>query len=295
LADRIRELETSPERDTIISNAIDGKLIGAEVAKAEITAMYILADGTGVPGLRRELSENGKNGGKAGTFEAKIGCLFRQGFTADGIPVLDNGNIERVANSTKYTGTTDRVDGFCPLLANFAHKNGMHNEKQVIFLSDGAIWLGNMQMQICPTAITIIDFYHATEHLNDIIGTLRFHSHERRTEFSVQCHRELELGNIENLAEMIRGKSNNSNEDIVEKQLAYFERNADKMRYGLFRAVGLFVGSGVMEAGCKTIVCKRLKNAGMHWSKKNAKAIIALRCAICSNEYEIPSITPVAV
>ncbi len=293
LAEKLRELEARPDKDTIISNALDGKLIGSEGGQAKTTAMYILADGTGVPGLRRELSKNGKNGGRAGTFEAKIGCSFRQGFTEDGIPVLVNDKIERVTNSTKYIGTTDRVDGFSPLLADFAQKNGMHNEKQIVFLSDGAIWLSNVQMQICPTAIVIIDFYHAAEHLNDIIGTLRFHSHERRAEFSAQCLRELELGNIENLAALIRGKTNSSNEDRIEKQLAYFERNTDKMRYGLFRAVGLFIGSGVMEAGCKTIVCKRLKNAGMHWSKKNAKALIALRCAICSNEFEIPSITPV--
>jgi hypothetical protein len=86
---------------------------------------------------------------------------------------------------------------------------------------------------------------------------------------------------------LLRGKANQSNEKTVEKKLAYFERNTDRMRYGLFRAVGLFIGSGVMEAACKTIVGKRLKNAGMYWSKKNAKSVIALRCAICSNEFDI--------
>jgi hypothetical protein len=48
----------------------------------------------------------------------------------------------------------------------------------------------------------------------------------------------------------------------------------------------MFIGSGVIEAACKTIVGKRMKNAGMHWSKKNAEGVIALRCTIYSDEFD---------
>jgi hypothetical protein len=256
--------------------------------------LYLGSDGTGVPGIRRELSDNGKNGGKAGTFEAKIGCAFHQGFTSDGMPVLDGGNIVRMPGTTNYTGTTEKIGGFSPLFAEFAILNGMFAAGQIVFLSDGAGWLRGMQLRLFPTAISIVDFYHASEHLDDIIGTLRFHSREKREEFAVTCWGLLERGDIAQLASQIRGKANRSNEETIEKELAYFERNADRMRYGLFRAAGLFIGSGVMEAACKTIVGKRLKNAGMHWSKKNANGVIALRCAICSNEYAIPDSNPIA-
>jgi hypothetical protein len=50
------------------------------------------------------------------------------------------------------------------------------------------------------------------------------------------------------------------------------------MRYHWFRSRGLFVGSGVVEAGCKTVVGQRLKQAGMHWTVAGAGAIIALCC-----------------
>ena len=288
LAEKLRELDAKPDRDTIIKAAIDGKLDGAEGGQATMTALYLLGDGTGVPGLRRELSDKGKEGGKAGTFEAKIGCAFRQGFTANGAPVLDGGNIVRIAETTKYTGTTEKIDGFCHQFTEFAIQNGMLNASQIVFLSDGALWLRNMQTRLCPTAIFIVDFYHAAEHLDEVINALRFHSPEKRVEFAGICRGLLELGDIGQLTTLIRGKTNNSNEKTIEKKLAYFERNADRMRYGLFRAAGLFIGSGVMEAACKTVVGKRLKNAGMHWSKKNAKGLIALRCAICSNEYSAP-------
>ena len=58
----------------------------------------------------------------------------------------------------------------------------------------------------------------------------------------------------------------------------YFERNAERMRYPDFRAQGLFVGSGVVEAGCKTVIGSRLKRSGMFWTVRGANAIIALRC-----------------
>ena len=84
---------------------------------------------------------------------------------------------------------------------------------------------------------------------------------------------------------MIKGKTNTFNTELIDDSLLYFTENSDKMRYGLFRAAGLFIGSGVIEAACKTIVGKRMKNAGMHWSKKNAEGVIALRCAINSDDF----------
>jgi len=294
LAEKLRKLDASPDRDTIIQAAIDGKLDGAEGVQPALSALYLSGDGTGVPGLRRELSDKGKDGGKAGTFEAKIGCAFRQGFTANGAPILDDGNIARMPGTTKYTGTTEKIGGFYPQFIEFALQNGMLTAEQIVFLSDGAIWLKNMQVDLCPTAIFIVDFYHAAEHLDEVIGLLRFHSTEKSEEFTRKCCKLLEFGDIGQLTALIRSKTNNSNEETVEKKLAYFERNADRMRYGLFRAAGLFIGSGVMEAACKTIVGKRLKNAGMHWSKKNANGVITLRCAICSNEFAVPGSSQIA-
>jgi len=288
LSKTLRELEAKPDRDSIIQTAIDGKLDGAEGAEVTKTVLYFSADGTGVPGLARELSDKGKNGGKASTFEAKIGCSFRQGFAENSKPVLEGGKVLRIPETTKYTGTTEKIGGFKPLFTEFSIENGLLTADQIVFLSDGALWLRNMQVKLCPNAIFIVDFYHAAEHLDDVINKLRFRSPEKRKEFADTCRRLLELGDIKQLTALIRSKTNHSNEETVEKKLAYFERNADRMRYGLFRATGLFIGSGVIEAACKTIVGKRLKNAGMHWSKKNANGVIALRCAIYSNEFSVP-------
>ena len=70
------------------------------------------------------------------------------------------------------------------------------------------------------------------------------------------------------------------------KKIAYFRGNAHAMRYAEFRAMDLFVGSGVIEAGCKSVIGRRLKQSGMFWSERGANAIIALRCCDLSGRWE---------
>jgi len=69
-------------------------------------------------------------------------------------------------------------------------------------------------------------------------------------------------------------------------EMNYFRENAPRMRYGHFRAQGIFVGSGVIEAACRTLVAQRLKQSGTFWSVAGANAIIAARCCLYSHRYE---------
>ena len=74
--------------------------------------------------------------------------------------------------------------------------------------------------------------------------------------------------------------------ELLEGEAAFFERNAERMRYAQFRSQKLFVGSGVIEAGCKTVIGRRLKMSGMFWTVRGANAIIALRCNRISGKFE---------
>ncbi len=74
--------------------------------------------------------------------------------------------------------------------------------------------------------------------------------------------------------------------DKIRTEAEYFDRNADRMRYPEFRRQHLFVGSGVIEAGCKTVIGSRLKQSGMFWTVRGANAIIALRCCQLNNRFE---------
>ena len=285
---RMREIDASPDRDAAIEEALRGNVRGAERKrmKRDQTAAYVLADGIGVSGLPAELSDKGKNGGPAKTFEAKIGAFFTQGFDRDGHPLLAKGEIIRDPGSARYTGTVEKIEQFAPQIDTFAKKNGIEDAAQTVFLSDGALWLENLRKELFPDSIGIVDFFHASQHLSKLVDSLRFHSKQRKSLFFEKCYRLLELGDINQMAAAIAQKAIDSNRESVDKQLAYFTGNKDKMRYGLFRAAGLFIGSGVIEAACKTIVENRLNGTGMRWSKKNAANVIALRCAIYSGSYD---------
>jgi hypothetical protein len=104
----------------------------------------------------------------------------------------------------------------------------------------------------------------------------------------VHQRRLLDKGKIEKLVVALRAIVS-TNLEVVEKiriEADYFERNADRMRYPKFRRQHLFVGSGVIEAGCKTVIGSRLKQSGMFWTVRGANAVIALRCCQLNNRFE---------
>ncbi len=180
IAERLAELDAHPDREAIIQAALDGNVEGSDNAAIMKKVVYAQADGTGVPGLKKELSAKGKTGAAATTFEAKIGSVFQQGFDAAGLPILSNNEITRLPGTTKYTGTVNKIDLFTPQFAKFTKDNGIDNADQIVFLADGAAWLWNMQKKLFPNAVCIIDFFHATEHLNDIVDLLCFSNEDDR-------------------------------------------------------------------------------------------------------------------
>ena len=204
----------------------------------------------------------------------------------EGLPLLNNDRIYREADSTQYMGTVEKVAQFTAQLDAFTRMHGIGSADQIVFLSDGASWLEKLRLKLFPNSIGIIDIYHARQHLSNLVDLLRFHRKHTQTAFYDECSRLLDLGNIDSLVALISQKATDSNRDAINKQLGYFTCNKEKMRYGLFRAVGLFIGSGVVESACKTIVENRMNGSGMRWSKKNAANVVALRCAIYSDRYK---------
>ena len=104
----------------------------------------------------------------------------------------------------------------------------------------------------------------------------------------VHQNRLLDKGKIEKLVLSLRS-IDSTNPEVVDKirtEADYFESNAERMRYPKFRRQHLFVGSGVIEAGCKTVIGSRLKQSGMFWTVRGANAIIALRCCHLNGRFE---------
>jgi hypothetical protein len=259
-------------------------LAGKVAAVAEAARLYVAIDGTGVPAVPRETE--GRAGkaadGKAKTREAKLGCVFTQtSFDAEGWPIRDPA-------STSYVGAIETVEDFGPRISAEAARRGLHRARTVIVLGDGAPWIWNLAEAYFPDAIHIVDLYHAREHLA-AVGRLAFGSTSEAGKTWVAARGdELDDGDVEAVIAAIRKLSSSDLkvQEELRKGAEYFETNKLRMCYKYFRARGFFVGSGVVEAGCKTVIGQRLKQSGMRWTVAGANAVIALRCRLLSQRWD---------
>ena len=129
---------------------------------------------------------------------------------------------------------------------------------------------------------------HDREHLAALGKLFYGPSSAAATKWTAARSEELDAGEIEQIVAAL-GRlrpRHTEGQEAVRKARSYFETNAERMRYARFRRQGLFVGSGVVEAACKTIIGFRLKQSGMRWTVRGANAIIALRCAELSGRWE---------
>jgi len=278
--------------------------IGAEIAQGEqeeiqqalqldlpvmvsepIPILYVQMDGTGVPVVKKEtVGRQGKTEGQPPhTREVKLGCVFTQTtWDKKGYPIRNPG-------STTYTGAVETAEGFGKRLYREAWKRGWSGAEKKVVMGDGAEWIWNLAGEHFPGAIQIVDLYHARQHLWELARRLHPNDEgKQRAWMKVHQQRLLDKGKIEKLVGVLRAIQCDSPEvaEKIRTQAEYFERNAERMRYPKFRRQHLFVGSGVIEAGCKTVIASRLKRSGMFWTVRGANAILALRCSYLNGRFE---------
>jgi hypothetical protein len=132
-----------------------------------------------------------------------------------------------------------------------------------------------------------VDLYHAREHVHDLATLATRLLRGSHPEWLAERLAELDTGNIPALLDAGRAlKFTGSLARERDKALGYFETSAHRMRYQHFRSLGMFVGSGVVEAGCKAVIGQRLKLSGMRSTIPGATSIATLRCQQASNRWE---------
>jgi hypothetical protein len=244
--------------------------------------LYVEVDGTGVP-VRRSETEGRKgkaDDGSARTREIKLARLFTVSrIGSDGKPLTDPG-------SSSYVATFDGKDALAGLVeAEYLRRGGEHF-RQVVALGDGATWIWAMAGKLYPHATHITDIYHAREHLHDLANHLAFITPDPAG-WLEERSAELDAGNIDAIITAARRYPLTGIKAAeLDTKVGYFEHNAHRMRYQHFRDLGMFTGSGHIEAGCKTIVVQRAKQSGMHWTTAGAASIIALRCQHASGRWD---------
>ena len=248
--------------------------------------LYIEMDGTGVSVVKKEtVGRQGKTDGKPShTREVKLGCVFTQTKPdAEGRPMRD-------PDSTTFVSAIETADEFGLRIYREALDRGWDRTEKKVVLGDGAVWIWNIAEQHFTGAIQIVDLFHACQHLWDLARKLHPNDEAKQKQW-VDIHKDLlDRGKPKKLYVALCDIADKHPIDAVAEsfrtEAAYFRRNALRMRYPKFRRQHLFVGSGVIEAGCKTVIGKRLKQSGMFWTVSGANAIIALRCCYLNGEFE---------
>ena len=258
------------------------------VSKQNIPNIYVLVDGVQVPVVPAETEgRTGRTEGqRARTRECKLGCVFTQTTVDhDGWPIRDSA-------STTYVGAIETAEEFGFRIYSEAWRRGWEWAKLKVVIGDGAVWIWNLANQHFPGAIQIVDLYHARQHLWEIAALLHPNDLVAKKSWVVPMKELLDGGEIELLVAHLReiaSEHADSHPGLTEemlKEAEYFATNASRMNYPRFRAMGLFVGSGVIEAGCKAVIGSRLKRSGMFWTVRGANAIIALRCCRLNGRFE---------
>jgi hypothetical protein len=274
--------------------------LGEEVARYEREAvqapaaapsqtMYLGQDGTGVP-MRQEALQGrrGKHAdGLAKTREMKLCTVW----TADsrdaaGQPSRDAGSVRYSAaiESAESPDTAKRLAPFAQRVEREARRSGFATAACQVAIGDGAAWLWNIVDECFPNAIQILDKFHAKQHVHEVGKAVFGADSDLGHEWIKQRCAQLDAGQIDVLIEAIEAKSSRS--DVARTCAGYFRNHRHRMDYPTFEAMGLCVGSGVVEAGCKTAIGARMKRAGMRWSERGANAIAALRCCRLSGRYD---------
>jgi len=220
--------------------------------------------------------------GTAKTRSAYLGCVFTQHRRDEkGRPIRDY-------DSTTYVSTMKPLEDFGPMLRQEAIGRGVGQAEQVVLLIDGAPGLENMGHLNFEGATQIVDFYHGADHAGQVVeALLGSKEHPLYKAQRSRWVRRLLRNGVENLIQETRQQcAGQPQAQAVEDELGYFVRNVERMKYGTFRRQGFFIGSGVIEAGCKTVIGSRCKQSGMFWGEPGVQNILALRCIRASRRLQ---------
>lgn len=202
--------------------------------------------------------------------EAKLGVAYQ--------PQPEGG----VASADYYATLADSV-AFGRRLRTLAQQTGVEYCRAVAVVGDGAEWIWQESAKHFPQAVEILDYYHALEHLWTV-GRACLADEGAVQQWIAGVQEQLLQDQVRAvIREIARWEAPSAAAAEVQRRaVAYLRTHEHRMYYRTFRAQGFHIGSGVVEAGCKSVVQARMKGTGMRWSREGAEAMLHLRAAWCS-------------
>lgn len=239
-------------------------LTDKQIPQAQFTAqrLYITPDGTTVCE-------------QDGWHEAKVGCIYWQD--------------DRLGRRSRYVGSFEDSQRFGWELWLEACRCGLRQAKEVVYIGDGAGWIRTEHASHFSRATFIIDWYHASQHIWDCAKALFGESTKVTAKWANDRCDWLWEGRTKRLLDDIwlrRKRHRGHKRDALDDLIKYISTNEEQMQYDVFRAKGYDIGSGAVEAACKNVVGKRLKQSGMRWSRAGSASTLALRTTWLNEDWK---------
>ncbi|MGC9317970.1 MAG: ISKra4 family transposase [Armatimonadota bacterium] len=187
-----------------------------------------------------------------------------------------------------YDAAREPAEQFGERVYALAARLGVEDAEEVVMIGDGAEWIWNLVAMHFPDAVQILDYYHACEHIHEVAEAHYGEDDQRARRWATAHKRKLLEEGPEPLLRALTAMRPESEEaeEVIRRTWGYVRRHRERMRYPQFRARGLSIGSGPVEAACKVITGQRLKRAGMRWSDAGADHVLALRCLVKSQQQD---------
>lgn len=209
--------------------------------------------------------------------EVKVGRMFNSSSCID-----PNGNsswirhsqyVAHLGSSSVFTAQMD------DLIASYGHLGN-----RLVFIADGGVWIKNWIEDSFPEAISILDYYHACEHLHSF-ASIAFSDAAERKKWTDKQEKLLQESKVASVIKNISRLKNNTQE--AQSLINYYTNNASRMDYKQYKNVGVgIIGSGAIESAHRTVVQKRMKQSGQRWSNKGAQNMLNLRVLNMNEQWE---------
>lgn len=224
--------------------------------------------------------------------EIKAGAVFRAERGSQRSELVPGVYVDTPEpGSLRYVARRTAKGGFDWLLYQLAEQSGLAHAQQVVVIGDGAPWIWNLAAEHFPGAVQIVDLYHAKEHVWEVAHAVFGTGSAQASAWATHACSLLEQGQTDALVAAIAAlppipPEPGQARSIPERAVDYFTTHAARMRYPVFRAQGMHLGSGIAEAACKTIVSTRAKRSGMRWTPEGIDALLPVRTSVLNGAYD---------
>jgi hypothetical protein len=202
-----------------------------------------------------------------------------------GQPMDEQSHLQ--AKEMKYHCDITEAEQFGRLLWATGLQNQVDRYDEVVFVSDGAVWIWRLVEKYFPQATQIVDWYHASQYLTPIAENAFGPGTQQAQQWLTQTRTDLWEGRIPEVIQACCPFLRQAHvRSAAEKAITYYTNNEKRMDYARFRQQGYLIGSGTIESACKQIAAARLKCSGARWTLTGVIATAKARAAWLSKTWD---------